>query len=40
MAGVEWSQFSTVALGYYRLNSTDDTGSKKGNNWLAGLGFA
>jgi hypothetical protein len=40
MAGVEWSQFSTVALDYYRLNATDDTGSKRGNNWLAGLGFA
>jgi hypothetical protein len=39
MAGLEWSRFSTVALGYYRLNATDDTGSKKGNNWLAGLGF-
>jgi hypothetical protein len=24
----------------YRLNTADDTGSKKGNNWLAGLGFA
>jgi hypothetical protein len=40
MAGVEWSHFSTVALGYYRLDTPDDTGSKKGNNWLAGLGFA
>lgn len=40
MAGVEWSHFAAVGLGYYRLNSTDDTGSKKGNNWLAGLGFA
>ena len=40
MAGVEWSHFSTVALGYYRLNATDDAGSKKGDNWLAGLGFA
>jgi hypothetical protein len=39
MAGIEWSHFSTVGLGYYRLNATDDTGSKKGNNWLAGLGF-
>lgn len=29
-----------VALGYYRLDAADDTGSKKGNNWLAGLGFA
>jgi hypothetical protein len=40
MAGFEWSQFSTVALGYYRVNATDDAGSKKGNSWLAGLGFA
>jgi hypothetical protein len=40
MAGFEWSHFSTVALGYYRLNAADDAGSKKGNNWLAGLGFA
>ena len=39
MAGVEWSHYSAVALGYYRLNAADDTGSKKGNNWLAGLGF-
>jgi hypothetical protein len=39
MAGFEWSHFSTVALGYYRLNAADDTGSKKGNNWLAGLGL-
>ena len=40
MAGIEWSHFSTVALGYYRLNATDASGSKKGNNWLGGLGFA
>ncbi len=40
MAGVEWSHFSTVGLGYYRLNAADGSGSKKGNNWLAGLGFA
>ncbi len=40
MAGFEWSHFSSVALGYYRLNATDGSGSKKGNNWLAGLGFA
>lgn len=40
MAGLEWSHFATVALGYYRLNTTDDARSKKGNNWLAGLGFA
>jgi hypothetical protein len=40
MAGIEWSHFSAVGLGYYRLNTTDDMGSKKGNNWLAGLGFA
>ena len=40
MAGVEWSHFAAVGLGYYRLNTPDDVGSKKGNNWLAGLGFA
>jgi hypothetical protein len=40
MAGLEWSHFAAVALGYYRLNAPDDTGSKKGNNWLGGLGFA
>jgi hypothetical protein len=40
MAGVEWNHFATVGLGYYRLNTPDDMGSKKGNNWLAGLGFA
>lgn len=40
MAGVEWSHFAAVGLGYYRLNTPDDAGSRKGNNWLAGLGFA
>jgi hypothetical protein len=40
MAGVEWSHFAAVGLGYYRLNATDDAGSKKGNNWLAGMGFS
>ena len=40
MTGVEWSQYSVVALGYYRINALDSSGSKKGNNWLAGLGFA
>jgi hypothetical protein len=40
MAGVEWSHFAAVGLGYYRVNTPDDEGSKKGNNWLAGLGFA
>ncbi len=40
MTGFEWSRYATVALGYYRLNAEDGTGSKKGNNWLAGLGFA
>jgi hypothetical protein len=40
MVGVEWSHFAAVGLGYYRLDTVDDTGSKKGNNWLAGLGFA
>lgn len=40
MAGVEWSRYSAVGLGYYRLNERDGSGSTKGNNWLAGLGFA
>jgi hypothetical protein len=40
MAGVEWGPWSTVALGYYRLNAADSTGSKKGNNWFAALGGA
>lgn len=40
MIGFEWGQLSAVGLGYYRLNASDRTGSKKGNNWLAGLGFA
>jgi hypothetical protein len=40
MAGFEGSHFAAVALGYYGLNAADDAGSKKGNNWLAGLGFA
>ena len=40
MAGLEWGPWSTVAIGYYRLNTTDNAGSKKGNNWLAGLGLA
>jgi hypothetical protein len=29
-----------VAIGYYRINGVDSTGSNRGNNWLAGLGFA
>jgi hypothetical protein len=40
MAGLEWSSFSAVALGYYRRNSPDSTDSKKGDNFLLGLGFA
>lgn len=40
MTGFEWNHFAAVGLGYYRLNSTDGGGSKKGNNWLGGLGFA
>lgn len=40
MLGFEWSHYATVALGYYRINTADGAGSKKGNNWLAGLGFA
>jgi hypothetical protein len=40
MAGLEWSHFAAVGLGYYRLNTPDSTSSRKGNNWLAGIGFA
>lgn len=40
MTGVEWRRYSIVGLGYYRINTADSTGSKKGNNWLAALGFA
>jgi hypothetical protein len=40
MFGFEWDAYSIVSLGYYRVNASDDVGSKKGNNWLAGLGFA
>jgi hypothetical protein len=39
MAGFGWHSLAGVALGYYRINSSDSTGSKKGNNLLAGLGF-
>jgi hypothetical protein len=40
MIGFEWSSFAVVGLGYLRVNARDDTHSKKGNNWLAGAGFA
>ncbi len=40
MTGFEWSHYALVGLGYYRINAIDAAGSKKGNNWLAGLGFA
>lgn len=40
MVGLEWRSFSAVALGYYRRNTPDSTSSKKGDNFLAGLGFA
>jgi hypothetical protein len=40
MAGVEWNHYALVGLGYYRVNAVDGSGSKKGNNWLVGLGFA
>jgi hypothetical protein len=39
MYGFGWREYAAVALGYYRVNSSDGTGSKKGNNALAGLGF-
>lgn len=40
MVGIEWDQFSAVGLGYYRLNGLDTTSSKKGDNFLVGLGVA
>ena len=40
MAGLERGDFSAVLLGYYRRNTPDSTSSKKGDNVLAGLGFA
>jgi hypothetical protein len=39
MVGFEWSRYALIGLGYYRVNMTDDVGSKKGNNVLAALGF-
>jgi hypothetical protein len=40
MAGLEKGEWSTVALGYYRLNIRDATSSKKGDNVLGALGGA
>ena len=40
MLGVEHRSFSTVALGYFRRNTPDATSSKKGDNFLLGIGFA
>lgn len=40
MVGFEWERLSAVALGYYRLNGLDATSSKKGDNFLVGLGVA
>ena len=40
MLAFEWQRFSAVGLAYYRLNTEDGTGSKKGDNWLVGGGFA
>jgi hypothetical protein len=40
MVAFEWRSVSAVAIGYYRVNGVDNTGSNRGNNWLAGLGFA
>jgi hypothetical protein len=39
MLGFGWRAVAAVALGYYRINSADASGSKKGNNALAGLGL-
>lgn len=40
MSGLEWRSWSAVFLGYYRANSPDGTSSKKGDNFLLGLGAA
>jgi hypothetical protein len=40
MLGFERGAFSAVLLGYYRLNTLDSTASKKGDNFLVGLGLA
>ncbi len=40
MIGLERGPLSAVALGYYRRKSPDRTSSKKGDNFLAALGFA
>ncbi len=40
MAGLEWKSLSTVLLSYYRINTEDGAGAKKGNNALVGVGFA
>jgi hypothetical protein len=40
MAGVEWKSLSAVALGYFRRNSRDGDGAKKGDNALVGVGVA
>jgi hypothetical protein len=40
MVALERSSFSAVALGYYRRNTPDASSSKKGDNFLAALGFA
>ncbi len=39
MTGIGWHSLAGVVLGYYRINSSDSTGSKKGNNLLGGLGL-
>jgi hypothetical protein len=40
MIGFEWQRFSAVGLGYYRRDTPDATSSKKGDNFLVGLGLA
>jgi hypothetical protein len=38
MTGFGWHSLAAVILGYYRINSSDGGGSKKGNNGFAGFG--
>lgn len=40
MTGIEWKSLSAVALGYFRRNSRDGNGAKKGDNALVAVGVA